>query len=298
MSLGVVLLLGLRRHRPGAQRPARRQGEGGPEPGRRRFRRRARRRPTHRPRLGGRDGAGDERHGRHGTPSTGVTDLRRAARQRRPGRLQRGGAEPRPGSSAASRARPRASGGRGSVRQRSATICGRAVDAGHRRRSRRYAQIKYTARRHRESEPALVVGKRLNDVDGDPYQLYYLFPLDQEEQTLNLVKGTLATAGLFVVVLLGAIAWLVVRQVVTPVRMAAGIAERLSAGRAPGADEGHRRGRHRPARRGLQQDGAEPPAEDPAAGGAVADAAALRLRRLARAADAADDGADGRRRHP
>ena len=32
-------------------------------------------------------------------------------------------------------------------------------------------------------------------------------------------------------VLLGAIAWLVVRQVVTPVRMAAGIAERLSAGR-------------------------------------------------------------------
>ena len=33
------------------------------------------------------------------------------------------------------------------------------------------------------------------------------------------------------VVLLGAIAWLVVRQVVTPVRMAAGIAERLSAGR-------------------------------------------------------------------
>ena len=47
----------------------------------------------------------------------------------------------------------------------------------------------------------------------------------------SLVKGTLATAGLFVVVLLGAIAWLVVRQVVTPVRMAAGIAERLSAGR-------------------------------------------------------------------
>lgn len=33
------------------------------------------------------------------------------------------------------------------------------------------------------------------------------------------------------IVLLGAIAWLVVRQVVTPVRMAAGIAERLSTGR-------------------------------------------------------------------
>ncbi|MEV0036684.1 MtrAB system histidine kinase MtrB [Streptomyces sp. NPDC050804] len=95
-----------------------------------------------------------------------------------------------------------------------------------------YAQIRYTgATEDREPEPGLVVGKRLNDVDGNAYELYYLFPLTQEEQSLNLVKGTLATAGLFVVVLLGAIAWLVVRQVVTPVRMAAGIAERLSTGR-------------------------------------------------------------------
>ncbi|MFD7797370.1 MtrAB system histidine kinase MtrB [Streptomyces sp. NPDC059759] len=83
----------------------------------------------------------------------------------------------------------------------------------------------------RASQPALVIGKQLTDPNGDAYQLYYLFPLTQEEKSLSLVKGTLATAGLFVVVLLGAIAWLVVRQVVTPVRMAAGIAERLSAGR-------------------------------------------------------------------
>jgi two-component system sensor histidine kinase MtrB len=83
----------------------------------------------------------------------------------------------------------------------------------------------------KESQPALVIGKRVNDPRGNAYQLYYLFPLTQEEKSLSLVKGTLATAGLFVVVLLGAIAWLVVRQVVTPVRMAAGIAERLSAGR-------------------------------------------------------------------
>ncbi|MFF3321965.1 MtrAB system histidine kinase MtrB [Streptomyces sp. NPDC002889] len=82
-----------------------------------------------------------------------------------------------------------------------------------------------------EAEPGLVVGTRLNDIEGNPYELYYLFPLAQEEQSLSLVRGTLATAGLFVVVLLGAIAWLVVRQIVTPVRMAAGIAERLAAGR-------------------------------------------------------------------
>ena len=98
------------------------------------------------------------------------------------------------------------------------------------RPSRAYTPIVYTngqesaARRWSSAS-------RLNDIDGDPYELYYLFPLTQEEKSLSLVKGTLATAGLFVVVLLGAIAWLVVRQVVTPVRMAAGIAERLSAGR-------------------------------------------------------------------
>ncbi|WP_371671054.1 MtrAB system histidine kinase MtrB [Streptomyces sp. NBC_00289] len=94
-----------------------------------------------------------------------------------------------------------------------------------------YTRIVYNADAHQDSQPALVIGKQVNDPNRDPYQLYYLFPLTQEEKSLSLVKGTLATAGLFVVVLLGAIAWLVVRQVVTPVRMAAGIAERLSAGR-------------------------------------------------------------------
>ncbi|WP_329156062.1 MtrAB system histidine kinase MtrB [Streptomyces anulatus] len=92
-----------------------------------------------------------------------------------------------------------------------------------------YSLIRYSY--DKESQPGLVVGKRLYDIDQQPYELYYLFPLTQEEKSLALVKTTLATAGLFVVVLLGAIAWFVVRQVVTPVRMAAGIAERLSAGR-------------------------------------------------------------------
>ncbi|GHI89364.1 MtrAB system histidine kinase MtrB [Streptomyces xanthophaeus] len=95
-----------------------------------------------------------------------------------------------------------------------------------------FSEIRYTAGSGEKApEPALVVGKRLTDINGEPYDLYYLFPLTQEEESLNLVKVTISTAGLFVVVLLGGIAWLVVRQVVTPVRMAAGIAERLSDGR-------------------------------------------------------------------
>ncbi|MFB4197457.1 MtrAB system histidine kinase MtrB [Streptomyces carpaticus] len=81
------------------------------------------------------------------------------------------------------------------------------------------------------SEAALIVGRRLTDNENGQYQLYYLFPFTQEEKSLSLVMGTIATAGIFLVVLLGAIAWVVVRQVVTPVRMAAGIAERLAAGR-------------------------------------------------------------------
>ncbi|MFG2894660.1 MtrAB system histidine kinase MtrB [Streptomyces sp. NPDC048248] len=93
---------------------------------------------------------------------------------------------------------------------------------------RQYTEIKRIG--SDDGVPALIIGKRLNDANSNQYQLYYLFPFSQEEESLKLVTGTLATAGVFVVILLGAIAWLVVRQVVTPVRMAAGISERLAAG--------------------------------------------------------------------
>jgi two-component system sensor histidine kinase MtrB len=79
-------------------------------------------------------------------------------------------------------------------------------------------------------QPGLVIGRKLNDETGKAYELYYLFPFTQEEKTLSLVETTLATAGVFVVALLCAIAWLVVRQVVTPVRMAAAISQRLADG--------------------------------------------------------------------
>ncbi|MBT2508220.1 HAMP domain-containing histidine kinase [Streptomyces sp. ISL-98] len=123
---------------------------------------------------------------------------------------------------------PRASGG---VNQ-SASVPQKlrdSIDEGTGKAYKAFVQIKYTDAQ--EPEPGLVIGKQLNDNSGQPYQLYYLFPLTQEEESLTLVKTTLATAGVFVVVLFGGIAWLVVRQVVTPVRMAAGVAERLSAGR-------------------------------------------------------------------
>ncbi|MEV6972519.1 MtrAB system histidine kinase MtrB [Kitasatospora sp. NPDC093806] len=81
-----------------------------------------------------------------------------------------------------------------------------------------------------ETEPGLVFGQQFVSPSGDDYQLYFVFSFGQETKTLGLVTGTLATAGVFVVIMMGGIAWLVVRQVVTPVRMAAGISERLAAG--------------------------------------------------------------------
>ncbi|MGW3078462.1 MULTISPECIES: MtrAB system histidine kinase MtrB [unclassified Kitasatospora] len=81
-----------------------------------------------------------------------------------------------------------------------------------------------------KSEPGLALGMQFDGPAGTPYQMFYVFSFGQETDTLNLVTGTLATAGVFVVILMGGIAWVVVRQVVTPVRMAAGISERLADG--------------------------------------------------------------------
>ena len=79
--------------------------------------------------------------------------------------------------------------------------------------------------------PVMVVGAPVVIPENGTYELYFLFPLDKEQETLNLVRRALLLAAFGLVVLVGGIAWLVTRQVVTPVRMAARIAERLSAGR-------------------------------------------------------------------
>ncbi len=79
--------------------------------------------------------------------------------------------------------------------------------------------------------PALAVGERVFVPGAGPYELYFLFPLEQEQRTLELVQRSVAVAGLLLVLLVGAVAYLVAHSVVTPVRMAARIAERLAAGR-------------------------------------------------------------------
>jgi two-component system sensor histidine kinase MtrB len=63
------------------------------------------------------------------------------------------------------------------------------------------------------------------------YDLYAVFPMEREESTLALITRTFTIGGLVLVLLVGAIAWVVTRQVVNPVRRAAIVAERLSSGR-------------------------------------------------------------------
>ncbi|MGC4933638.1 MtrAB system histidine kinase MtrB [Gordonia sp. DT30] len=80
------------------------------------------------------------------------------------------------------------------------------------------------------TEPALIIGSPTNaSVPG--LELYLVFPLTTENSTVDLVRGTLLTGGVVLLGLLAAIAWLVSRQVVIPVRSASRIAVRFADGR-------------------------------------------------------------------
>ncbi len=81
-------------------------------------------------------------------------------------------------------------------------------------------------------DPGIAVGGQvLLPADGTTYTIYFLFPLDDQQRTMNLVTRALLTAGGLLLVLVAGVTWLVTRQVVTPVRMARRVAERLAAGR-------------------------------------------------------------------
>ena len=94
-----------------------------------------------------------------------------------------------------------------------------------------YSQIRSKPGADVTSGPAVVVGSEVRlPADGQAYVLYYLFPLDDEAETLALVTRALLTATALLLVLVAVMTWLVTRQVVTPIRMARQVAERLAAG--------------------------------------------------------------------
>jgi two-component system, OmpR family, sensor histidine kinase MtrB len=78
--------------------------------------------------------------------------------------------------------------------------------------------------------PALAIGALVPNVYGD-YEVYHFFPLADDVSTLSLVQQWLVVVGVALVLLLAAVAFLVTRQVVTPVRLTRQAAERLAAGK-------------------------------------------------------------------
>ncbi|WP_127784893.1 MtrAB system histidine kinase MtrB [Rhodococcus sp. X156] len=77
--------------------------------------------------------------------------------------------------------------------------------------------------------PTLVVGTPApSDVAG--LELYLVFPLNAEERSISLIKGTMSLGGGVLLLLLGGVAALVTRQVVLPIRTAVDAAERFADG--------------------------------------------------------------------
>ncbi|MDQ4086282.1 MAG: MtrAB system histidine kinase MtrB [Actinomycetota bacterium] len=95
-----------------------------------------------------------------------------------------------------------------------------------------YTRMSQETGERQTSVPALAVGSQLElPADGGTYLVFYVFPMSEQQQTIDVVRSAMLTAGSLLVLLVGAVAYLVIRQVVTPVGLARRIAERLAAGR-------------------------------------------------------------------
>ena len=90
-----------------------------------------------------------------------------------------------------------------------------------------YAQVLNKAGFLRE---VLIVGKRVNIPSGGAYEMYIVFSLDNQTATLTLIRNSLLFTGFGLIFLIALITWLVVRQVVRPVREAARIATQFTQG--------------------------------------------------------------------
>jgi two-component system sensor histidine kinase MtrB len=84
----------------------------------------------------------------------------------------------------------------------------------------------------RELQPSLLIGAPVStDTAGtEQIELYYVFPLTQEEESLSLIRSTVVISGIALTLFVVGIGVLVTRLVVDPVRRAAGTAQLLAEG--------------------------------------------------------------------
>ncbi|MCR1161324.1 MtrAB system histidine kinase MtrB [Paenarthrobacter sp. UW852] len=80
-----------------------------------------------------------------------------------------------------------------------------------------------------EDRPGIAVGN-LVTFNGTAYELYLIYDLNTAQQTLNEIQNVLWAGGAALVLMIGAIAWYVTRNVVSPVSHAAVVSEKLAAG--------------------------------------------------------------------
>jgi two-component system sensor histidine kinase MtrB len=89
------------------------------------------------------------------------------------------------------------------------------------------------------ARPGVIVGSTVQAAPGARYEIYYLYSLEPEQETLSFVHRVLLAGGFGMLALLGVVTWTMARQTVTPVTRAATVAERLAEGhlseRMPGA---------------------------------------------------------------
>lgn len=90
-----------------------------------------------------------------------------------------------------------------------------------------YANLKYAVGAPVSS---LFIGNRIDVPGGGRYEMYVVFSLAQYDSTMSLIKNALLVTGFALLFLIALITWLVVRQVVRPVRDAARVAQRFTAG--------------------------------------------------------------------
>lgn len=80
-----------------------------------------------------------------------------------------------------------------------------------------------------EDRPGIAVGNKVT-FNGTVYELYLIYDLNTAQQTLNEIQSVLWAGGAVLVLLIGAVAWYVTRNVVSPVSHAAMVSEKLAAG--------------------------------------------------------------------
>ena len=80
------------------------------------------------------------------------------------------------------------------------------------------------------TKPGLIVGSPVTIPRVGAYELYLLFPLDKEQNTIDLIRQAVSITGIILLIGLAILAWFVTSRVTEPVREAAQIADQIASG--------------------------------------------------------------------